>query len=168
MNLNNEGGIASLDATQEFTPITMNPTVTNTATIKEFREDVYRYFGVNDSFVMSDYTEEQMESFYESRIEPFLVALSTELTRKVFTEREIGFGNAITYESNRMNYASTKTKLEMVALVDRGALTPNEWRAMFNLEPVEGGDVPIRRLDTAPTDENNEPKEGEEGGEKNE
>ena len=117
---------------------------------------------------MSDYTEEQMESFYESRIEPFLVALSTELTRKVFTEREIGFGNAITYESNRMNYASTKTKLEMVALVDRGALTPNEWRAMFNLEPVEGGDVPIRRLDTAPTDENNEPKEGEEGGEKNE
>ena len=168
MNLNNEGGIASLDATQEFTPITMNPTVTNTATIKEFREDVYRYFGVNDAIVMSDYTEEQMESFYESRIEPFLVALSTELTRKVFTEREIGFGNAITYESNRMNYASTKTKLEMVALVDRGALTPNEWRAMFNLEPVEGGDVPIRRLDTAPTDENNEPKEGEEGGEKNE
>lgn len=161
MNLNNEGGIASLDATQEFTPITMSPTVTNAATIKEFREDVYRYFGVNNSIITSDYTEEQMEAFYEARIEPFLVALSTELTRKVFTAREIGFDNSIVYESNRMNYASTKTKLEMVALVDRGALTPNEWRQMFNLPPVDGGDVPIRRLDTAPTDEE-EPKDEEE------
>ena len=42
----------------------------------------------------------------------------------------------------------------MVAMVDRGALTPNEWRQMFNLAPVEGGDKPIRRLDTAPTDDN--------------
>lgn len=153
MNLSNEGGIASLDASQDFTPITMSPIVTNAATLKGLREDVFRYFGLNDSIIMSDYTEEQMEAFYESRIEPFLVALGTELTRKVFTEREIGFDNSIIYESNRMSYASTKTKLAMVSLVDRGALTPNEWRRMFNLAPVEGGDVPIRRLDTMPTDE---------------
>jgi len=153
MSLSNEGGIASLDATQDFTPISMSPVVTNTATIKELREDIYRYFGINDAIIMSNFTEEQMEAFYESRIEPFLVALGTELTRKVFTEREIGFGNEIVYESNRMSYASTKTKLAMVSLVDRGALTPNEWRMMFNLAPVEGGDTPIRRLDTMPTDE---------------
>ena len=166
LNLENEGGIASLDATQDFTPITMSPTVTNAATIKEFREDVYRYFGVNDAIIMSNFTEEQMEAFYDARIEPFLVALSTELTRKVFSDREIGYGNSITYESNRINYASTKTKLDMVQLVDRGALTPNEWRAMFNLAPVEGGDIPIRRLDTAPTDDNtgSENQEDEDNG----
>ena len=152
MNLSNEGGIASLDATMEFTPISMSPIVTNAATIKDEREDVYRYFGVNDAIIMSNYTEEQMEAFYEARIEPFLVALSIELTRKVYTDRELSFGNNIVYESNRMNYASTKTKLAMVSLVDRGALTPNEWRGLFNLPPVEGGDVPIRRLDTQPTD----------------
>lgn len=153
LNLANEGGIASLDATQEFTPITMSPTVTSAATLKEFREDIYRYFGVNDSIIMSSFSEEQMEAFYDARIEPFLVALSTELTRKVFTNRELGFKNFIMYESNRIQYASTKTKLDMVALVDRGALTPNEWRAMFNLAPVDGGDVPVRRLDTMPVDE---------------
>lgn len=160
LNLENEGGIASIDATQEFTPIKMEPAVTSADTIKEFREDVYRYFGVNDDIVMSHFTENQMEAFYEARIEPFLVALSIELTRKVFTERERAFGKQIVYESNRMNYASTKTKLEMVSLVDRGALTPNEWRAMFNLPPVDGGDIPIRRLDTQPTDE--QPKGDEE------
>ena len=152
MNLSNEGGIASLDATMEFIPISMSPIVTNAATIKDQREDVYRYFGVNEAIITSNYTEEQMEAFYEARIEPFLVALSIELTRKVYSEREIAFGNDIVYESNRMNYASTKTKLAMVSLVDRGALTPNEWRGLFNLPPVDGGDVPIRRLDTQPTD----------------
>lgn len=160
LSLENEGGIASLDATQEFTPISMNPTVTGFETMREFRENIYRYFGVNDAIITSDFTESQMESFYDSRIEPFLVALSTELTKKVFTEREKGFGNQIIYESNRIQYASTSTKLAMVALVDRGALTPNEWRLIFNLAPIDGGDVPIRRLDTA---EVNEPanEEGE-------
>jgi HK97 family phage portal protein len=153
LNLENEGGIASLDSTQEFTPITMSPTIANYAQMKEFRENVYRYFGVNDSIVMSDYTESQMEAFYESRIEPFLVALSLELTRKIFTQREQGFNNHVVYESNRMQYASNATKLAMVALVDRGALTPNEWRQIFNLAPVDGGDVPIRRLDTAAVDD---------------
>lgn len=153
LSLENEGGIASLDGTQEFTPITMNPTVTNWETSKELRENVYRYFGVSDNIIMAKYTEAEMEAFYEARIEPFLVELSTELTKKVFTEREIGFGNQIVYESNRIQYCSTKTKLDLVQMVDRGALTPNEWRAVFNLAPVEGGDMPIRRLDTAVVEE---------------
>ena len=33
-------------------------------------------------------------------------------------------------------------------MVDRGALTPNEWRETFNLSPVPDGDKPLRRLDT--------------------
>lgn len=154
LNLENEGGIASLDATQEFTPITMNPLVTNWEQLKEFRENVYRYFGINDAIITSNYTESQMEAFYDSRIEPFLVALSLELTRKCFTERERGFGNQVLYESNRLQFSSNTTKLNMVQLVDRGALTPNEWRMMFNLAPIEGGDKPIRRLDTAQVDDN--------------
>lgn len=159
LNLENEGGIASLDATQEFTPITMNPTITNYTQMKEFRENVYRYFGINDSIVTSDYEESQMEAFYEARIEPFLVALGLELTNKVFTSRERGHGAEIIFESNRMQYASNSTKLAMVALVDRGALTPNEWRMIFNLSPVDGGDKPIRRLDTAQVSEESKKQE---------
>lgn len=161
LSLENEGGIASLDATQEFTPISMNPTVTNWETMKEFRENVYRYYGVSDAILMSSYTEQQMEAFYDSKIEPFLVALSLEMTRKVFTERERAWGASITYESNRIQYASTSTKLSLVQLVDRGALTPNEWRQIFNLAPVDGGDVPIRRLDTEVVNDNNVALQGE-------
>lgn len=160
LNLANEGGIASLDATQEFIPISMSPTVTNYDQMKEFRENVYRYFGVSDAIVMSSANEEEMEAFYSARIEPFLVALSLELTRKVFTDRELGFGNHITFTASRLEYCSQKTKLSLVSMVDRGALTPNEWRSAMGLDPIEGGDVPIRRLDTASVeDKPNEPEE---------
>lgn len=161
LSLENEGGIASLDSTQEFSPITMNPTVASTGQMKEFRENVYRYFGVNDRIVMTDFSESQFEYFYEARIEPFLVALSVELTRKIFTAREITFGNRIIYEANKMQFASTSTKLSFVQLVDRGAMTPNEWRAIFNLDPIEGGDNPIRRLDTEEVNEHNDEAEDE-------
>jgi HK97 family phage portal protein len=151
MDISNEGGIASLDATQEFIPVTMNPSVTDANTLKQIREDLYRYFGVNEKILTSDYNEEDMEAFYQSKIEPFLIALSEEMTRKVFTRREQDLGNAIIYESNRMGYSSNKTKLNMVQLVDRGILSPNELRQMFNMAPYEGGDEYIRRLDTMPT-----------------
>ena len=151
LNLENSGGIASLDATQDFTPITMSPTITNAATLKEYREDIYRYFGVSEAIVTSNFTEAEYEAFFISRIEPFLIALGQELTRKVLTERMLGFNNEIIYEANRLRSASLQTKLRFIDLVDRGIMNPNEVRAAFNLAPIEGGDEFIRRLDTAPT-----------------
>lgn len=156
LNLENSSGIASLDASQDFVPIKMEPIVTDPQLIKEYRYDVFRYYGINDDILMSKYNEDDMEAFYEARIEPFLVALGTELTRKVFTVREQQMKNYIMYESNRIGYASNKTKLNMIQLVDRGILTPNELRQVFNLAPYEGGDEFIRRLDTMPTGETSE------------
>jgi hypothetical protein len=52
-----------------------------------------------------------------------------------------------------LQYASVRTKLGLVQLVDRGIMTPNQLAEVFNLSPVPGGDIPIRRLDTRPVDE---------------
>lgn len=151
MNISNQGGIASLDATQEFKEINLKPTTATAEEMASFRERVYRYFGVNEKIIKSNYTEQDYDAFYESRIEPFLVALSLELTYKIFTERERAFGNEIWYESNRLQFASAKTKISMVQLVDRGLMTPNEYRELFNMAPYEGGDEFVLRLDTAKT-----------------
>ena len=151
MNLENEGGIASLDATQDFKEINLKPTTASAEEADAYRERVYRYFGVNKKIVTSNYSESEYDAFYESRIEPFLVALSLELTRKIFSPRELAFGNEVWFESNRLQYASAKTKISMVALVDRGLMTPNEYRALFNMAPYEGGDEFVLRLDTSKT-----------------
>lgn len=151
MNIDNAGGIASLDATQEFREINLKPTTASAEEMDSYRERIYRYFGVNEKIIKSSYSESEYDAFYESRIEPVLVALSLELTRKVFTDRELSFGNEIWFESNRLQFASAKTKISMVALVDRGLMTPNEYRALFNMAPYEGGDEFVLRLDTSKT-----------------
>lgn len=149
LNLENEGGVAALDATQEFTPIKMEPYTANYKHIEEFRLNVYRYFGVNDDLLMSKHTEAQFESFYESRLEPFLLALGLELTNKIYSKGESGRGHEIVFEANRLAYASTQTKMSMVNLIDRGILTINEYREILNMSPVEGGDVRVIRKEYA-------------------
>lgn len=156
MNIDNSGGIASLDATQEFREINIKPTTASAEEQKAYTDRVYRYFGVNEKIIKSNYTESDYDAFYESRIEPFLVALSLELTYKIFTERERSFGNEVWYESNRLQFASAKTKISMVALVDRGLMTPNEYRALFNMSPYDGGDEFVLRLDTSKTGDTTE------------
>ena len=153
--MENESGIASIDSTQEFMPIRMTPAIANYKSVEELRMNIHRYFGTNDKILTSDTTSDQREAFYESRIEPFLLALSLELTYKIYNSRMRGFGNELMYESNRMSYMSMSDKLALVAMVDRGALTPNEWRDALNLAPIDGGDKPIRRLDTALTTDTN-------------
>lgn len=156
LGIANEGGIASLDSTQEFTPITMQPQIANYKHTEELRNNIFRYTGVNDDILMGKASPEMLESFYEANIEGFLIALSLELTYKIYSPRSIGFGNEVIFEANRMQYISMQNKLNLVQMVDRGAMTPNEWRQVMNLGPLEGGDLPIRRLDTAQVTEGRE------------
>ena len=151
MNLENEGGIASLDATQEFKEINLKPTTASADEADNYKKRVYSYYGVSEKIITSSYSESEYDAFYAARIEPFLIDLSLEITRKVFSDREIAFNNKVWFESNRLQYASAKTKISMVALVDRGLMTPNEYRELFNLPAYEGGDEFILRLDTSKT-----------------
>ena len=70
--------------------------------------------------------------------------------RKLWNRRQRAFGNRLYLESSNLQYASMSTKLALQAMVDRGSMLPNEWRAVLGLAPVAGGDEPIRRLDTQP------------------
>src|SRR5690606_3919457 len=161
MDISNNGGVAATDAKLEYIPLNSDPKMIDDKQMAQIKDKVYSYFGVNESIVKSQYTEDQWNAFYESVIEPIALQLSMELTAKVFTDRERGFGNMIIFESNRLQYASMTTKLNLREMVDRGAMTPNEWRAAMNMAPIEGGDVPIRRLDTAEVQTEQVKSEGE-------
>lgn len=151
MSIENSSGVVALDSFSDYTPINIQPITANYKSIEELRNNIYRYFGMNEDIIMSKGDADQREAFYESRIEPFLLALSLELSNKVFSIGERTRDNEIIFESNRMSFMSIEQKLALRTMVDLGAMTPNEWREALNLAPVAGGDVPIRRLDTAPT-----------------
>ena len=143
-------GIDSKVDAQRIEPKDYVPASKTTELIYKRIQDI---FGVNSSIISGRFTEEEWNAYYESKIEPLIVMLSAELTRKLFSKRERAHGNEIVVESSNLLAATLKTKLQLVGMVDRGALTPNEWRAVFGLSPVEGGDVPLRRLDTTTVSE---------------
>jgi len=142
-------GAAGVDAKADVEQVEPKDYVPNAAQMDRTTKRIYNFFGTNEAVIQSKFTEDEWNAYYEAKIEPFAIQMSNEFTRKLFSRRERGFGNRIIFEANTLQYASMKTKLELRQMVDRGAMTPNEWRLVLNLGPIEGGDKPIRRLDTA-------------------
>lgn len=150
------GGVAATDPRVEVTQVKNNDYIPNFEILKSVKDRIYSLFGVSEKIVQGNYTEDEWNSFYESSIEPIALDFANEYTRKLFSVKKRSYGNKIIFEASNLACATISTKLNFLQMVDRGALTPNEWREIFNLAPVEGGDEPIRRLDTRPANEGGE------------
>lgn len=161
-------GIGALDATTEFTPVDVKPTIATAEQMKNIDEKVLKYFGINENILTSSYNENQWNAFYESVIEPIGIQMSLEFSNKLFTPTEKAFGNEIIFESNRLQYASNSTKLNLIRFASN-IMTINELREVLNLAPVENGDVFMIDQNHEINDDVSEIDSNEdEGGEENE
>lgn len=133
-------GIGGLDATTDFKPITLDPKTASDEQIKEINDKVLSYFGLSKEILQSNYSEDQWNAFYESVLEPIAIQMGLEFTNKIFTPTAIFFGNEIVFESNRLQYASNKTKIELIRFASN-ILSINEQREIFNLAPIDNGDT---------------------------
>ena len=116
---------------------------------KLIRENVFNYFGVNENILQNKAIGDEWLAFYEGMIEWIAIQLSEQMSKMFFTERErMGFGNEIFFSSNRLQYMSTKDKLEAIKTnADRGLMTRNELREIENLPPLPapyGNQIPAR------------------------
>lgn len=142
MNKDNAGGVAAIDNSMEFKEIAQRTPSIPTNQITFLRDNVYRYYGVNEKILTSSLNDQEFISFYENVIEPISIQLSYEFTFKLLTPREIGYGNRIDFVANLLQYATLQTR-EVIGggMYDRGALSVNEYRELMYYGPVEGGDV---------------------------
>lgn len=147
LNIDNNGGIGAIDSKADFIPLESKPQIIDEGTMTHIKQSVHDYFGVSEPIITSNYTEEQWSAFYESTLEPVAIQMGLEFTAKLFTDREIGFGNQIIFESSRLQYASAATKSRLISsLMGLAVLSVNEAREILNLGPVEGGDVRYQSL----------------------
>jgi len=163
LSLENETGILPQDGRFDVEPLrdTGQQFVPPSQMQKQAVERIYAFFRVNEAIVKATYDENEWLAYFEAEIAPLAQQMSEEFTRKLFSRRERGFGNRIVFDATSLTFASMKTKLGLVQMVDRGALTPNEWRRILNLPPIPGGDQPIRRLDTDVVDDTGDVEGGE-------
>lgn len=121
----------------EATPYTIDPK--NSEIVKN---NIYNYFGTNENIMQGKATSDELDAFFNSAVEPFAIALSEAMSHAIYTELERSYGNHVYVNANRLQYMSQTAKVQVARdLGDRGILTINEIRELFNYAPLPNGDV---------------------------
>lgn len=134
--------------------VDVKPWIIDSEQMKIIKENVFEYFGVNEDILMNRFKSEVWSAYYEGRIEPFAIQFSEVLTKMLFTFTEQSFGNEVMATANRLQYMSNQDKLNVSSqMLDRGIMSINDVREIWNLPPVEGGDARIIRGEYYAADE---------------
>ena len=142
LSAKNSGGIGMIDAKFDFIPITYSGKIIDRDEMAEIRDYVYRHFGVNDKILLSTYTSDEWQAYFEGNMSPILNQFCQRLTLAFFTDKEIGYLNRIESSVNQISFMNSSQKVQMVKLALDGALyTRNEIRQWFGDGPIPGGDT---------------------------
>ena len=130
----------------EIKQITSQTFNVDTEQMKLIQYNVFGYFGVNEEIIQNKSHGDEFLAFYEGCIEPLAIQLSEVLTFMLFSDRAIAFEAGVYFTSNRIQYMNNSDKLAVSRdLADRGVLSINEVREIWQLPPVAGGDRHVLR-----------------------
>ncbi len=130
----------------DITQIKADPWVVDDKQMEIIRANVFEYFGVNEDVLTNKAYGDAWTAFYEGAIEPIAIQFSEVVTKMLYTLREQTNGNYVMATANRLQYMSNRDKLDVSSqLMDRGIISINDAREIWNMPPVEGGDVRIIR-----------------------
>lgn len=145
---NNGAGVIITDNKYDYTPITDKQTPLPAEQLKYIKTEIYDYYGINEDIVQNKETPEQADAFYEGELKPFFLQLSQAFTTCFFSSRELGFGNEIIAEGNKLQYAKLSDKLAAVRyLSDIGGLQLDQALITLGFPPI-GGEEGKRRVQT--------------------
>lgn len=138
----NQGILLFPNTYKNIKELKIDPYTIDPEEAKDIRDNVFRYFGVNDKVLMNSATNDELDAFFNGAVEPFAIQISEGLTKAMYSLKERTNGNKFTAAANRLQYMNASSKVQMAQqLLDRGVMSINEARALFNYPDVEGGDV---------------------------
>ena len=110
------------------------------AQMELIQRNVFNYFGVNQDVLQNSANADSLDAFFNGCVEPFSIMFSEAMTMAIFSERERANGAKLVANANRLQYMSTTQKVQMAKeLGDRGAITIDEIRELFNYAPLPEG-----------------------------
>lgn len=141
------GGFLLFPSTySDIKQIDVKPYTVDADQLKLIYSNVYNYFGVNEDVLQNKAIGDSWSAFYEGAIEPFSIQFSEAMTKAMFSERERAQGSGLIATANRLQFMSNADKLTISStMLDRGVMSINEIRDIWNLAPVEDGDKRIIR-----------------------
>ena len=124
----------------EIKQINSSPYLVQADELKVVQTSVFNFFGVSEDVIQGKADDSELDAFFNTKIEPFAIQLSEVLTGMLFSENEQRRGNKVTVAANRLQYMSVPHKVQLAKeLGDRGAITIDEIRQLFNYPPLPDG-----------------------------
>ena len=134
---NSESGFLPLDLKAEFTPLERKTALVDQPTLEFIDSKILRNWGVPLPILTGDYNKEQYEAFFQKTLEPLIISFSQAFTHKLFSEREVAFGNEIKFYPKDLIFLSVQQTLDMINILSpTGALFENEKRTALGLRPL--------------------------------
>lgn len=142
-----KAGMLATDLAGDFTPVDIKSPQIPEAALKFLKSVIEERYGISAAVLSGDYDGEQHNAFYQTAIEDFIVQLEQAGTACIFTTREQDVGRRIKCYYSKVNYLSTKDKLELSNLAtETGMMMLNEINEMFGIEPFEQGNRRLQSL----------------------
>ena len=131
---------------RDIKQVEVKPWVVDAQQMDIINKSVYEYFGVNEDVLQNKTFGDAWAAFYEGAVDPFAIQVSEVMTSMLYTFREQSQGNRVQATANRLQYLSNADKLNVSSqMLDRGIMSINDVREIWNLPPVDGGDARIIR-----------------------
>ena len=147
-NMGDGSGIAGLDAKADFKELNLKPLTLDKDQLDFVNYNIFDYFGISENIVRSKFDDIEWNAFYESVIEPLAIQMSNAFTIKIFGKESIKDGHQIIFDVNRIKYAKTDTKINLLKeTAILGLYTIDEAREILDL-PAIGGEEGKKRLQT--------------------
>lgn len=165
----NNGGIVVSDDTSKYTPIENKPILIDNDSANSAKTKIYNYYGINEKIVTGQFSDTEYQAFYESVLEPMAIQFYQEFSVKIFTQRELDFGNEIAFIGDRLSYLSTEAKVKMfMAIKELGIINKGTTATIFNLPIPPDADKYLQSLNFVNAEKADQYQLGEEktGGEK--
>lgn len=139
LNLENESGIAALDAKAEFQEVNMKPITLDKEQLEQVNYNIFDYFGISEKIVRNNFNAVEWNAFFEGVIEPRAIQLSDAFTNKVFSYKARRDGHKIVFTTNRLQYASLDSKINLIKVAGAyGLLTKDDGREILDMTPLGG------------------------------
>lgn len=133
-------GIVYFDTQWKVTPINWTENDVNRELMKLIINIVYNYFGMTEEMINNKASEIEYQLFVKNKIEPIAKQIEQEFTYKLFSKREIEFGNRLELDTFYLSVSTLAAKTAFFNVAGRSGVTNiDEMREMIGMPPLPGG-----------------------------
>lgn len=134
--MKSESGMLPIDLKSQVNMFDKKIALVDKPTLEFVDSKILRMWRVPLCILTGDYTPQQYEAFYQACLEPIIISISQAFTKKMFTQRQISFGNKIKLYPKELIFMTMDQTIRMIEVLSpTGALYENEKRAALGMRP---------------------------------